>query len=636
MRSIRSWMINLALWPRMALAIGLGFLTLFAAFTFLSERAVHASTKHLLNERLVIAQMAANQIDRLLQEAVTELEQAHRFTDFALTSTNHEEAAELLAAMYGRIGIFTHGIAYVDANGRSVLSHPPDLYLSETDLTHLAYVQQALQTQTTTISEPFTDPASDLPVTAVTIPIFAGDQFLGLLSGLIDLNSEAIISPLQEAAALGETGHATLVDAEGHSLVSTYDVPFLSPSDHSSFYQNAMRQPRPLIDTIPLELDLPGETLGEEHIMAFVPLQNAPWAVAVGGDSHETFADVSQLRAGLAAAGMLVLTVLLALTLSGTRRLLRPIPELTTAAQKIAAGELDIPLHVTQAGEIGTMAKTLEHMRQQLLANIEELAHWNETLEYQVRERTKDLRQQQHLTQRLLRQVITAQEEERARLARELHDEIGQMLTAVKLSLERLSYSNPASLEQLERVKTLTDRALADLRRVITAMRPGVLDELGLVPALEWMSDHTLRPLGIKVSIEAVGLADRLPGEIATTLFRIAQEAMNNVAQHSQASQVTIHLGRDGEITTMSLADNGRGWNQTAVSLRSFASRGLGLAGMRERALLVGGHLEVSSTPGQGTVVRVSVHLPATHPAGEEVEENEHQAPQAVEEKVAA
>jgi signal transduction histidine kinase len=266
------------------------------------------------------------------------------------------------------------------------------------------------------------------------------------------------------------------------------------------------------------------------------------------------------------------------------------------------------------------MTVALEQMRGQLLSNIDELANWNKTLEARVAQQTEELRQQQALTQQLLRRAITAQEQERAYLAREMHDGLGQMLTAVELSLDRLAKSLPASdknaKERLARAQALTGQTLADLRRIIAALRPGVLDQLGLVPALGWLSEHTLRPLDITATLEAQGLPGRLPGEIETILFRIAQEAINNVARHSQAKHLAVRVEYEGGQVTMTLSDDGQGCDLSALPPPSDYSRRLGLASMQERASLTCGEVTIKSAPGQGTTVQVIV--PVAELAGEE------------------
>jgi hypothetical protein len=176
----------------MALAISLGFLALFAAFLLLGEWALRDNTAHLLNERLVLTQMAAGQIDGLLQEAITELEQAHRFADFDPLDPDLSVEADALAHAYGQVGIFASGLTFLDRQGRVVLSHPSRLFLLGVDLSSRPHIAQALTHQTATISEPFLDPLHQRPVIAVTVPIWDGNHFSGLLSGLVDLSGAAV------------------------------------------------------------------------------------------------------------------------------------------------------------------------------------------------------------------------------------------------------------------------------------------------------------------------------------------------------------------------------------------------------------------------------------------------------------
>lgn len=292
----------------------------------------------------------------------------------------------------------------------------------------------------------------------------------------------------------------------------------------------------------------------------------------------------------------------------------RPVRDLTRAAQQIDRGELETTLNISESGEIGAMAAALEHMRQKLTASLEQLADLNENLETRVKEQTAHLRQQQALTRQLLRRAITAQEDERARLSRELHDEIGQVLTALEIGIERLIHVLPTdeleALEQLQKMRALTDQAIIDLRRMITALRPGVLDELGLIAALDWISAHMLSPLGVNVRLQVEGMDGRLPNEIETVLFRIAQEAMSNVVRHSQAKNLVIRLEKGSDQVTMTLSDDGQGLDLTRTTPASDSTRGLGLAGMRERASLVRGQVSIESSAGKGTTVQVIIPLP--------------------------
>ncbi len=231
----------------------------------------------------------------------------------------------------------------------------------------------------------------------------------------------------------------------------------------------------------------------------------------------------------------------------------------------------------------------------------------------------EELQRKEELRGQLLEKAITAQEEERKRVARELHDGFAQTLTALLMSVEASETVIPEELtsvrERLARTKALTSETLAQTRKLILDLRPSVLDDLGLVPAIRWYAEGHLEEQGIKVELKVSGAKRRLPAEIETTLFRIVQEAINNIAKHAGASEVHIGLDFCDGLVTSVIEDNGCGFDVEATAARRDGSGGLGLLGMKERAVLVGGSLTVTSQPGRGT--RLCVEVPVDREQGE-------------------
>jgi PAS domain S-box-containing protein len=211
---------------------------------------------------------------------------------------------------------------------------------------------------------------------------------------------------------------------------------------------------------------------------------------------------------------------------------------------------------------------------------------------------------------RLLEQVTAAQEEEQRRLARELHDETGQSLTSLLVGLRTLADapSLVAAREQVTELRRVTARTLDEVRRLARGLRPGVLDELGLVPAIEQLSvDHSqLHSIAVEVSAGSFGM-ERLPPAVEAALYRVIQEALTNAAKHSGARTVNVVLQRRRELVQAIVSDDGCGFDVEAT-LRTPAARAhLGLHGMRERAALLGGTVTIESTPGEGTTIYVRV-----------------------------
>jgi signal transduction histidine kinase len=198
-----------------------------------------------------------------------------------------------------------------------------------------------------------------------------------------------------------------------------------------------------------------------------------------------------------------------------------------------------------------------------------------------------------------LRRVVAGQEVERRRLARELHDETGQALTSILLGLKQLE---GAEVQSVARLRELVVATLQDVRRLAVELRPKVLDDFGLVPALERLTSGFAEHTGIAVDLEAGAIIDRLPPEVETAIYRIVQEALTNVVKHSHAQRVSVLVTRaDGRIKAV-IEDDGRGFDP-----ESTGSDGVGLIGMRERIELLDGLLAVESSERSGTTVAVEV-----------------------------
>jgi len=226
----------------------------------------------------------------------------------------------------------------------------------------------------------------------------------------------------------------------------------------------------------------------------------------------------------------------------------------------------------------------------------EQLGRYTRDLEEQVRRRTAEIR-------RLSGAIMETQERERAAIARGLHDELGQVLTALRLEAswlaERLPGEDEKAAERAAMMIGLIDDTIDEVRGIALRLRPGILDDLGLVEALEWCAADFERRTGIACTFTRNGEVPELDETLATAAYRITQEALTNVARHAAAEQVDVSFTASIEQLEIIVSDNGSGFDPAGPTPGS----GLGLTGMRERALLVGGSLEVVPLPGQGTRV---------------------------------
>jgi len=234
-------------------------------------------------------------------------------------------------------------------------------------------------------------------------------------------------------------------------------------------------------------------------------------------------------------------------------------------------------------------------------------------------ERETELRFQQVLTAQnelklLSAELVSAQENERRRISRELHDEVGQVLSAIMLGLGNLRAAIERrdveeALRQLQLVQDMTQRNASVVRNISLLLRPTMLDDLGLLPALKWLAREVSRTSGIHVDVATEGMLDDLPDEHRTCVYRVVQEAVNNASRHSSASQIRINVQQTRpspaapERLRVSIQDDGKGFEPLSES-------GVGIMGMEERIARLGGGLNVDSEPGRGTIVIFELPLP--------------------------
>jgi len=255
--------------------------------------------------------------------------------------------------------------------------------------------------------------------------------------------------------------------------------------------------------------------------------------------------------------------------------------------------------------QLADRARQLEDLVRKRTAK---LVHSNEQLRREMSERERAERAREALR----RQLIRAQEEERRRIARELHDQMGQELTALNLGLKSLSKAAPEKFKDAVRsLQDLATQTARDLRRVALELRPSTLDELGLVKAVGSLAETWSARCGIEADVESSQYAGTgVSSEVETTLYRIIQEALNNIAKHSGAKHASIILHRAPGHAELLIEDDGSGFDTTKPCPAANEKGGLGLSGIQERLSLLGGSLNVESAPQQGTTIVVRIPIP--------------------------
>lgn len=271
-------------------------------------------------------------------------------------------------------------------------------------------------------------------------------------------------------------------------------------------------------------------------------------------------------------------------------------------ARCFSAGANDFISKPINSIELLARARSMLLLREQH----KQLQGFNARLEATVQMRTAQL-------QALSIKLLEAQETERRFLAHELHDEVGQALTAIKINLHRLErwVTSTQASEPLEDCLALVDDTLQQVRNISLDLRPSMLDDLGLVPTLRWYINRHAKRTGLRETLTCEALAQRLPTATETACFRIVQEALTNIARHAQAQIVSVTLVQANHTLHLTIQDDGVGFDQNHLSRAKAKGTSLGILGMEERGTLIGGQLSISSTPGQGTRIALQVPLAA-------------------------
>ena len=359
---------------------------------------------------------------------------------------------------------------------------------------------------------------------------------------------------------------------------------------------------------------------GGHHTVILDTDEGLVWDTAVPvlggqvGAARVGFSDTLVRQALRDVTGQLILTTILVAAIGVTAAafltwvLTRPLIELVQATRSIAGGNFSYRVKKWADDEIGDLEQAFNHMAEEL-SRVDELR-----------------REREQLRRQLLEKVIQTQEEERKRIARELHDSTSQNLTSLLVGLKVLENSCPDCRvqEQARELREAASQALEEVHTLAMQLRPRLLDDLGLAAALEklvsdWQARHKI-PVDLLIHLggegrnEATGGGEnqRLPGVVETTIFRIVQEALTNVARHAQASSVSVLVERRGDEVVAVIEDNGVGFPAEDVAVRIVGESGrprLGILGIRERSELLGGRLTIESSPKAGASVFVSIPL---------------------------
>ncbi len=562
--------------------------------------------------RLHAAAAVAGQLDEELTQSLEALQRAATAHHVDLRDANNEpEKAALREAVLQ--GHFPAGAFMLDAAGNLLAEVPERGERSLAPPPEAPEVREVLQTGRPAVSGVVGGPLGEHVYAMVPVRDWRG-EVSGVAGGVLDPSQHHYTTLLRFLKRFPE-GAAEVVDRAGRvvasgeggrtrGLTECRNVPVL------------VAERRSLVERC--QACHQGRSGGDyRSVLAVAPLKQAPWGVALRQPEHDVLASSEAFPAGLLGLEVALLCLGAIFAWGAARSVTRPVSALTAAAEKIAGGDLARPVPQAGPDEVGRLAYWLEVMRWSLREMLAYVEQANQKLERRVEERTAELnrvnaelRERETELARLYEKVLTAQEDERKRIARELHDETSQSLAVLVMGLDGAAAAIRAGqTPRLDEVKALAVRTIEEIHRLILDLRPSVLDDLGLLSAIRWYGERYLQPRGISVRCEFERLERRLPPAFEIAVFRVCQEAMTNIARHAEAETVLVQARAEGSALVIEIEDDGKGFDLAEIARRPGRPH-FGLLGIRERVELLGGKLIIDSAPGRGTRLHIEVPLP--------------------------
>ena len=576
------------------LAVGLGL------FSWLGVRSVSESIDRTLDERLTMARMMASQVDGMLNYVLVELRNAAGTGTELFAGERFDATAQSLRSTFDQLGIAGQVIVLTGADGGTVLAYPRDLEITAAEMLAQPTTREALDGGAT-ISGLVSGPLSATPMVLISVPVTDDEgEIVGVLTCAIDIRQSSVALP-GEAIALGRTGYAEIVDGNGLVLARTEPgtpPDALERSDHPDRFAELIAGGKATTGTCHRCHETAGEAVERgRDVLAFAPLSVTSWGVVIRQPEEEALAPTAQLGQRLILGGIVVVVGTLVLVGVMMRGLVRPIRLLTSAAAKVAAGDFSVEIPIQRRDEIGQLSSAFRSMTEKLAASRDELVLRNQEL------RTYGA------------YVVRVHEDERQRLARELHDGTIQELMLLCHRLDDVERDaaalSPEAIKGLREARDTAAEIVKDMRDFARSLRPPTLDDLGMVTSIRRLLRDLEERSEIRGRHRVVGEERRLSPDVELGMFRIAQEALRNVERHAEATRANITIAFGKDKVKLEVRDNGAGFVADGASGESGGGTRLGLVSMRERAALLGGTLKVQSGPRNGTRVAASIPVPA-------------------------
>lgn len=585
---------------------------ILTVFAIASYYIIQKTIEHSIERKFEIARLIRNNIEEKLKTNLNRLYDISLSGSIDLTDNDFNPEREALSIAY-RYSLFTDGVFLLDRNGNLILDYPERVRDFGTNLLGIEPIGRIIGTGRPVISNIYTvEPLNKKVIFALAPLKDRNGNIVGAVGGEIDPTNPALSYELG-LTEVGKNVFIDIMDANGVVIASSDPLRVLTCCDHDKFFSKIINAKKELVTTCHECHESGSRKTITTNMLVFVPLESASWGISIQEPVEDVFSPAKKLKKTFITMGIVFILTAFILTIGINRSIVNPVRELIKATGRIARGELEKPIVPHGSDEIGILAKSFEIMRVRLLESMESIKKYSLELEDRVRERTRQIEESQKRVESLLKKIISSQEEERKRIARELHDETLQSLSAILMRIDMYKlYPEKFGKEKTEELRDIVLRAWEGVLSVIQNLRPSIIDDLGLEAAIKWLFDTHLGEKGINYFFNIKGLKEkRFPPEIEIALFRIIQEAVVNISKHSDAENVILDIDVNENMLRMEIKDDGKGFDIESLFDREGRhlrdGRGLGIMGMKERASLIGGELEIKSAPGEGCTITLII-----------------------------
>ncbi len=598
---------------RITLIILIGISVILVSLGVASHYIIQKNIDDLLNKQLALSRLTRNNVDNIIQDNINRLYDISISGAVDLDDGNFGPEREALKTAY-RYSIFTDGIFLLDNGGNILLNYPERMQEVSLNVLSIEPISRMLAVGKPVVSNIYTVEPSKKKVLYVLVPLKdKNGRTVGVAGGQIDPTSPLLLQKLG-LIDIGKNQSIDMMDSNGMVIASSNPSRMFTQCDRNSFFTTIIRERKERVATCHVCHETGNRREKFSTVLAFVPLETAPWGISVQELKADVFASSAKLKRLFLILGFIFLGTALILTIGINRSIVNPLKDLTRGADRIARGDLSNRVTPQGSDEIGVLSQSFETMRQKLLESGERIHRHTQELETRVRERTRQIKESQGRAEKLLKKIISSQEDERKRIARELHDDPLQELSAVLMKVDMCRF-RPAEITmgKMEAIRGIIVNAYDGLLAIMQNLRPSLLDDLGLIAAVKSLLDIHLRKKGIHYFLNIAEVKDtRFRPEVEIILFRIIQEAVVNIARHSQAEHVFVLFKCDRTTVYAEIEDDGVGFDLGSLFIQApdvRDRRGLGILGMKERALLIGGEMEICSQPNIGTKIGIRIPL---------------------------